>query len=92
MDEILKLRVVRAARGGRSFGGAIKKKSRQFVRRAIEYKIKSVEDQFEIERTFREQMIMKGWRSEAIGGIDRETKEYLEPGRRSYHEREKFEG
>lgn len=54
---ILKLRVVRAARGGRSFDGAIKNKFRQCVKGPIGFKFKSVEDRSENDRTFREQMI-----------------------------------
>lgn len=67
--------------------------SRQYVKRAIEFKFKSVEDRFGNHRTLRGHDPERfGWLSETIGRIDREAKEYLELGRRSYYEGNKFEG
>lgn len=40
----------------------------------------------------REQMVTNGCRSETIGRNDREAKEYLTQGNRSYDERKRFRG
>lgn len=92
VDEIPKIRTVWAARGGRSYEAATKKKYRQCARHALAFNFKSVQDRFHPEPTIREGMIRNGWRSEAVGRIDREAKEYLKPGHRSYQVREKYEG
>lgn len=92
VDDILELRIVWSARGGRRYEAAIKKKYRQYMCRALEFNFKFVEDCFHRDAVFHEQMTRNRWRPDTISRVEREGEEYLTLGHRNDLEHEKFEG